>query len=261
MTNITPPNADDMQLEPGAASSPRKIGTSKTGKSLMLLGLIVLAGLVWFILKDYLDLQYLSGKETELREFQSEHPLLVYGVAFALYVVVTGLSLPGAAPLSLLYAWYFGLLPAVILISFASTAGATVAFLLSRYLFREAVLSRFGDRLTSIEGQLQRDGAFYLLGLRLVPLIPFFVINLVMGLTAMRTKTFWWVSQLGMLPGTIVYAYAGSRVPGLGQLAEHGASAVFTPGQIAQLTIAFALLGLFPLIARKILGHYAVGNP
>jgi uncharacterized membrane protein YdjX (TVP38/TMEM64 family) len=202
-----------------------------------------------------LDLDFLSEKESELRAFQAQHPWMVYGVAFAVYVLVTGLSLPGAAPLSLLYAWYFGFLPGVILVSFASTTGATIAFLLSRHFFRDAVISRFGDRLQSFNEHLREDGAYYLLWLRLVPLFPFFVINLVMGLTLLPTRTFWWVSQLGMLPGTMLYVYAGSRVPSLGQLAEKGISSILSPSQLGQLAFAFALLGAFPLIIKHLLGR------
>jgi len=138
-------------------------------------------------------------------------------------------------------------------VSFASTSGATIAFLLSRHLFREAVVARFGPRLASFNEHLRTDGPFYLLGLRLLPLVPFFVINLVMGLTPMRARTFWWVSQLGMLPGTAVYVYAGSRVPSLAELAEHGVASVLSAGQLLQLAIAFALLGTFPLIVKLLL--------
>jgi uncharacterized membrane protein YdjX (TVP38/TMEM64 family) len=224
-------------------------------KPLMFVGLVAVAVVLWIALRDYLDLEFLSQKEAELRAFQSQHPWMVYGIAFALYVLVTGLSLPGAAPLSLLYAWYFGFFPGVILVSFASTTGATIAFLLSRHFFRDAVISRFGDRLKSFNEHLREDGAFYLLWLRLVPLFPFFVINLVMGLTLLPTRTFWWVSQLGMLPGTMVYVYAGSRVPSLGQLAEQGISSILTPSQLGQLAFAFALLGAFPLIIKHLLGR------
>ena len=119
-----------------------------------------------------------------------------------------------------MYGWYFGLAPAVILVSFASTSGATIAFLLSRYLFRDAIQTRFRDQLAKFNQALQREGAFYLFTLRLIPAVPFFVINVVMGLTPIRTLTFWWVSQVGMLAGTIVYVYAGSTIPSLAHLAD-----------------------------------------
>ena len=201
---------------------------------------------------DALSLEHLAQRENELREYQQRHPVLVYGVAFGVYVAVTGMSLPGAAVLSLVYAWYFGLIRAVVLISFASTMGATLAFLLSRYLLREWIQNRFGGKLTAFSQNLEKEGAFYLFTLRLIPAVPFFVINVVMGLTPMKTGTFWWVSQVGMFPGTIVYVYAGSSVPDLATLAEEGAAGIMRP----QLLAAFVVLGLFPLIAKKLLARF-----
>ena len=200
---------------------------------------------------DVLTLKSLAEKESQFREFRLENPVLVFGVAFAIYVAVTGLSLPFAAVLSLVFAWFFGFWRAVVLISFASTAGATVAFLLSRYLFRDAVQNRFSSHLVTINESLRREGAFYLFTLRLIPAIPFFVINLVMGLTPIRVSTYWWVSQLGMLPGTVVYVYAGSQFPDLKTLAEKGAGGILT----VPLGIAFVLLGVFPLLVKKIMGQ------
>ncbi len=206
-----------------------------------------------FQLRASLSLEELARQETQLREFQDRHPVLVYGAAALVYVVVTGLSLPGATILSLLYGWYFGFFRSLILVSFSSTAGATLAFLLSRHLFRDAIQRRFGDRLDSFNRSFEQDGAYFLFSLRLIPAIPFFVINPMMGLTPIRVSTFWWVSQAGMLPGTIVYLYAGSRVPGLGVLADRGLKAVFTPGQLTQIAIAFVILGLFPLAIRGVM--------
>ena len=154
--------------------------------------------------------------------------------------------------MSLVIGWYFKLLRGTILVSFASTTGATMAFLLSRYLFRDAIQRKFGERLAVFNEALDREGAFYLFTLRLIPAVPFFVINVVMGLTRISTRTFWWVSQLGMLAGTLVYVYAGSQVPDLQTLAEHGAKAVFSPRQLAQITIAFVLLGVFPIAVKKL---------
>ncbi len=231
-------------------------GKRRFAKPLLLAAIVVLAAVLLIQFGDYVELDYLATKEAQLRDFQLEHPLLVYGIAFLVYVVVTGLSLPGATALTLVYGWYFGFFPALILVSFASTAGATVAFLTSRFLLRDCVQSRFGMRLELFNRHLQKEGAFYLFTLRLIPLVPFFVINLVMGLTPLKARTYWWVSQIGMLPGTTVYVYAGSRVPNLSELAEKGAAAVFSPWQLIQLTIAFALLGLFPIIVRKLLRHF-----
>ncbi len=235
-------------------------GKGPLGKIVLLamLALIVIVVLTQF--REYLSLEGLAARESKLRDFQAQHPSIVYGVAFLVYVAVTGLSLPGAAGLTLVYGWYFDFLPALVVVSFASTTGATVAFLVSRFLLRDAVQDKFGERLSSFDHHLQREGAFYLFTLRLIPAVPFFVINLVMGLTPVKTRTFWWVSQLGMLPGTTVYVYAGSRVPNLMVLAEKGAAAVFSPSQLTQLAFAFAMLGLFPLITKKILNRFNAGR-
>ena len=203
---------------------------------------------IYFLFGDQLSLDGLAAQEKHIRQFGQEHPLATYAIAFAIYVTVTGLSLPGAAAMTLVMGWYFGFSRGVVLVSFASTTGATLAFLLSRYLFREAIQQRFGQRLKSFNDALRRKGAFYLFTLRLVPAVPFFVINVVMGLTKMRTGTFWWVSQLGMLAGTCVFVYAGSAVPNLQSLADRGAGGILTP----QLIAAFVFLGVFPLIVRKI---------
>ncbi len=219
-------------------------------KLLLLTVAVVAVLLVYFSLGSYLRLDYLAGKESQLRDLQDQAPLMVLGVAFLIYVAVTGLSLPGAVFLTLMMAWYFGFWRALALVSFASTSGATVAFLLSRLFFRDTIIRRFGDRLKTFDESLAREGAFYLFTLRLIPAVPFFVINAVMGLTKVRTWTFWWVSQLGMLPGTAVYVYAGSSVPTLQTLADQGVNAVFSAAQLTQITLAFALLGLFPLATK-----------
>ncbi|HCS55692.1 MAG TPA: TVP38/TMEM64 family protein, partial [Planctomycetaceae bacterium] len=182
-------------------------------KKLGLITVIVIAAAVGYSqFGEALTLENLAAQEAELKDFQQKHPLMVYGVAFAIYVAVTGLSLPGAAVLTLTCGWFFGLPRGFVLVSFASTTGATVAFLVSRYLLREPIQNRFGERLKTFNQSLEREGAFYLFMLRLIPAVPFFVINVVMGLTPIRARTFWWVSQLGMLPGTAVYVYVGASV-------------------------------------------------
>lgn len=215
--------------------------------------LLLVAGAIFVAYTQFgsaLTLESLAQQESQLLSFQKENPVLVYGIAFLIYVVVTGLSLPGAAVLTLVYGWYFGLLRGFLLVSFSSTAGATLAFLLSRFLFRSTIQNRFGERLASFNQALEKEGPFFLFTLRLIPAVPFFVINAVMGLTPIRTITFWWVSQLGMLAGTFVYVYAGSSVPNLQTLADKGINAVFTPSQLTQIIVAFVLLGIFPLIVR-----------
>ncbi len=219
-------------------------------KALVLIAIVGVIATVSIRYREVLTLENLSLYESQLRDAQQRRPLAVYGGAFLLYVLATGLSLPGAAVLTLAYGWYFGAAKGIPLVSFASTAGATLAFILSRYLFRDAIQRRFGDRLTSFNEALERDGPFFLFTLRLIPAVPFFVINAVMGLTPIRTWTFWWVSQLGMLAGTAVYVYAGASVPSLNRLADEGVGAVFSPAQLAQITGAFVLLGVFPLGVR-----------
>ena len=215
--------------------------------------LAVTIGILAWTFGDDLSLSSLAEHEADFREYQASHPVLVYGVAFAAYVLVTGLSLPGAAGMTLLLGWLFGFWSAIVVVSFASTMGASIAFLLSRYLMRDAIQQRFGDRLSAFNEALRREGAFYLFTLRLIPAVPFFVINVVMGLTPIGLATFWWVSQLGMLPGTAVYVYAGASVPDLKTFAEQGASGILSP----QLFIAFVLLGLFPIVVKKIFARFA----
>ena len=222
-------------------------------KKLLVLVVVAAAATIGYSqFRDTLTFQNLAAKEAELRGFQQDHALLVYGVAFLMYVAVTGLSLPGATVLTLTCGWFFGFWRGGILVSFASTTGATVAFLVSRFLLRDSIQARFGDKLTTFNRALEREGAFYLFMLRLIPAVPFFVINVVMGLTPVRTRTYWWVSQLGMLPGTAVYVYAGASVPNLATLAEKGAKGILSP----QLLIAFTLLGLVPLILKKALQRF-----
>ena len=206
----------------------------------------------YFYAGDVLTLENLAANEADLRSYRQEHPVLVYGIAFTIYVVVTGLSLPGAAVLTLAYGWYFGLIRGVLLVSFASTIGATLAFLLSRYLLRDSIESRFGDRLEAFNDNLRREGAFYLFTLRMIPAVPFFVINLVMGLTPMRATTFLWVSQIGMLAGTIAFVYAGSSVPDLATLQEQGLSSVLT----LRTLLAFAVLGTLPLLTKIVVNRF-----
>ncbi len=187
----------------------------------------------------YLALEQLRAQQDAAQQYFATHPWQTALAYFLIYVAVTGLSLPGAAVLTLFGGAVFGLLWGTVIVSFASSAGATLAFLASRFVLRDWVQGRFGDRLKPINDGVAREGAFYLFALRLVPAFPFFVINLVMGLTPIRTWTFYWVSQAGMLAGTIVYVYAGA------QLAEFRLS--------AGLIVAFTVLGLFPLAAKKAL--------
>ncbi len=205
----------------------------------------------WF-LRDWLSLDYLATQESLLREYGQSHPIWAAVVVLAVYVAVTGFSLPGAVAMTLVCGWYFGFWQAMLIVSFGSTGGATMAFLMTRYLFQDWVQKKFERRIAAINEAFEREGAFYLFTLRLIPAVPFFVINAVMGLTKIRVATFWWVSQVGMLPGTAAYVYAGSTVPSLKQLAEGGV------GQIVswQLLVAFAILGLMPLGIKRFLAIF-----
>ncbi|WP_257296203.1 FAD-dependent oxidoreductase [Endozoicomonas sp. YOMI1] len=192
----------------------------------------------------------LDGQQYLTRDFfqglYRDDPVLTAAAFFIIYVAVTGLSLPGAAVLTVVAGAIFGLLQGVLLVSFASTLGATLAFLFSRTLLRDWVAEKFSGYLDTINNGVKKDGAFYLATLRLIPAVPFFVINLVMGLTSMRVLTFSLVSQLGMLPGTAVYVNAGAQ---LGLVEELSLEGILTPPLIA----SFVLLGIFPWIARMLM--------
>jgi pyruvate/2-oxoglutarate dehydrogenase complex dihydrolipoamide dehydrogenase (E3) component/uncharacterized membrane protein YdjX (TVP38/TMEM64 family) len=216
-------------------------------KSKKLWLLVLLAALVAlffaFDLGRFLSLAYIKGAQADFAALYASKPLVVAGLFFAAYVAVTALSLPGAAIMTLLAGAIFGLLVGTVLASFASSIGATLAMLVSRYVLRDSVKGRFGARLADIDKGIEREGAFYLFTLRLVPIFPFFVINLLMGLTKMKAATFYWVSQIGMLAGTLVYVNAGTQLAKIESL-----SGIVSPGLLA----SFVLLGLFPLIAKKI---------
>ncbi|WP_432742338.1 FAD-dependent oxidoreductase [Methylobacter sp. G7] len=196
-----------------------------------------------FDLDNYLTLEALKAQQDAIGSYRSTHPVMAVAIYALIYIAVTGLSLPGAAILTLAGGAVFGLLWGTLIVSFASSIGATLAFLAARFLFRDAVKARFGERLQAIDAGVAKDGALYLFTLRLVPVFPFFVINLAMGLTHLKTQTFYWVSQVGMLAGTVVYVNAGTQ---LGQL--ESLSGILSPGLIG----SFVLLGIFPLIAHKI---------
>jgi uncharacterized membrane protein YdjX (TVP38/TMEM64 family) len=210
---------------------------------LILLTIVVLIALFFLLdLQRFLTLSQLKQRQDAFQQFYAGNQLLTLGAYFFIYVVVTALSLPGATIMTLAGSALFGFLPALIVVSFASSIGATLAFLVSRFLLRDWVQKRFHERLQALNDGIEKEGGFYLFTLRLVPIFPFFMINLVMGLTPIRTLTFYWVSQLGMLAGTAVYVNAGTQ---LGQI--ESLSGILSPG----LLLSFALLGVFPLIARR----------
>jgi len=212
-------------------------------KTLIIVGIAVLIGLFFaFGLQRYLTLAELKAQQETFQNYYAAHRLLTLAAYFLLYVLVTALSLPGAAVMTLAGGALFGFWPALIVVSFSSSLGATLAFLVSRFLLRDWVQARFGERLKAVNAGIEREGAFYLFSLRLVPIFPFFIINLVMGLTPMNAWTFYGVSQIGMLAGTAVYVNAGTQ---LGQI--ESLSGILSPG----LLLSFMLLGLFPLATKK----------
>jgi pyruvate/2-oxoglutarate dehydrogenase complex dihydrolipoamide dehydrogenase (E3) component/uncharacterized membrane protein YdjX (TVP38/TMEM64 family) len=208
---------------------------------LLVLAAIAVLVAAFFAFGGYrsLTLEEARAQQAAIQQYYAAHAWQTAAIYFFAYVAVTGLSLPGAVVMTLVGGAIFGLVWGTLIISFASSAGATLAFLSSRFLLRDWVQLRFGDKLRPINDGVAQDGPFYLFALRLVPAFPFFIINLVMGLTPIRTWTFYWVSQLGMLAGTLAYVYAGT------QLSEFRLS--------GGLVAAFTLLGLFPLAAKKAL--------
>ncbi|MCQ4347208.1 FAD-dependent oxidoreductase [Pseudomonas stutzeri] len=218
-------------------------------RRLALLGLLI--GLVvaffWLDLGQYFDLAALKAHQAALQAGVAAQPWRAAGLYLLVYVAVAALSLPGATLLTLVGGALFGLLAGTLLVSLASTLGATLAMLLGRFLLRDWLRGRFASRLDAIDRGMDREGAFYLFALRLVPAFPFFLVNLAMGLTRLPVRTFWWVSQLGMLPGTLVYVNAGRELGRLESLAG-----ILSPGLLG----AFVLLGIFPLLARRLLAGF-----
>jgi uncharacterized membrane protein YdjX (TVP38/TMEM64 family) len=195
-------------------------------------------------LQRYFTLENFKAQQAAIEAYRSANPLAAAAIFFAIYVVVTGLSLPGAGILTVVGGAIFGFVQGVVIVSFASTIGATIAFLIARFLLHDAIQSRFGERLKPINEGVKRDGGFYLFTIRLVPAFPFFIVNVLMALTPIRTPTFYWVSQLGMLPFTLVFVNAGTQLAHLTSL-----RGILSPGLLG----AFVMLGVFPLIARKII--------
>ncbi len=213
-------------------------------KSRLVLIIVIAAAIAAFFMFDlgrFFTLEFFKSQQASIDSYFTANPLQTAAIFFVIYVAVTGLSLPGAALMTLVAGAIFGLLWGTVIVSFASSLGATLAFLASRFLFREAIQSRFGESLKAINAGVEKDGAFYLFTLRLVPAFPFFVINLVMGLTPIRTWAFYWVSQIGMLAGTVVYVNAGTQIARIESL-----RGILSP----ELIISFTLLGVFPLIAK-----------
>jgi uncharacterized membrane protein YdjX (TVP38/TMEM64 family) len=211
--------------------------------ALLALLAVAIAAYFWFDLGQYLSLDAFKAQQAQIIAAKDASPLLYIGGFFLIYVIVTALSLPGAAIMSLVAGALFGVVTGTIVVSFASSIGATLAFLSARFLLRDWVQSKFGERLKAIDDGIARDGAMYLFTIRLIPLFPFFVVNLLMGLTRIKTRTFYWVSQIGMLPATAVFVNAGTQISKVDSTAG-----LLSPTLIG----SFVLLGIFPWIARRL---------
>lgn len=211
-----------------------------------ILAFVLLGAIVAYFVFDLgtiLSLENFKASQMDIVTAKDANPLLYIIGFFILYVAVTGFSIPGAAIMSLIAGALFGVLMGTIIVSFASTVGATLAFLSARFVLRDWVQAKFGERLRALDDGLEKDGAFYLFTLRLIPVFPFFVINLLMGLTRIKTRTFFWVSQLGMLPGTIVFVNAGTQISRI-----ESTAGLLSPALIA----SFVALALFPWAAKAI---------
>lgn len=210
-----------------------------------LLGLIIFLIFIFFYLGlgQYTNLDYLKTQQIKITDYNNSHPFKTTLVFFLTYITITAISIPGATIITLASGVIFGLIKGTVLVSFASTIGATLAFLTSRFLFRDALQNKFSDKLHMINQGIDKDGIFYLFALRLVPIFPFFMVNLIMGLTPIKASSFFFISQLGMLAGTIVYVYAGTKLADIESLKD-----ILSP----ELIFSFALLGLLPITAKKI---------
>ena len=211
-------------------------------------GLIILTAIIaffYFGLDKYLNFDYLKSQQANLTGKVTEHFWLFIAIFFVIYVIAAALSIPGAGILTIAGGAIFGLVTGTVIVSFASSIGAYFAFLGARFMFRDVVTRRFGAQLESIEKGIQKDGVFYLLTLRLVPAVPFFIVNLLMGLTSLKGRTFYGISQLGMFPGTIAYVYVGTQLANI-----KSPSDIISPSIIG----AFFVLGMLPITMRKLSG-------
>ena len=195
----------------------------------------------------FLSLSYFKSSQESFAAVYARHQIAVVGTYMVIYIAVTALSLPGAAVLTLAGGALFGLLVGTVVVSFASTIGATLACFVSRFILRDWVQGKFGGKLQTINRGIENEGGFYLFTMRLIPAFPFFVINLVMGLTKMPLFTFYWVSQVGMLAGTLIYVNAGKQLAKIDSL-----SGILSPS----LIISFLILGLFPITVKKVVARY-----
>jgi uncharacterized membrane protein YdjX (TVP38/TMEM64 family) len=222
---------------------------AKTVNRALMAAIIIGSVICYFVfdLGRYFSLEALKASRADLLALYASRPVMVIAVYFILYVVVTALAFPAATAISLAGGAVFGVVAGTIIVSFASTIGAAVAFIVARYLLRDWVQNRFGERLAKVNRGIEEEGAYYLFTLRLIPVFPFFVVNTVVALTPMRLSTYYWVSQVGMFPATVIYVFAGRELGRINSLSD-----LLSPG----LVTAFVLLGIFPLAVKKLLGWY-----
>ena len=221
----------------------------KTIKKIAVVAVIIVAIAIFKILDlgQYLTLSHIKASQAKFAALYADHQVAVITVYMLIYILVTALSLPGAAVMTLAGGGLFGFVVGTIVVSFASTIGATLACFVSRFLLRDWVQKKFGDKLKTINEGIEKEGTFYLFTLRLIPVFPFFVINLAMGLSSIPLFAFYWVSQVGMLPGTMVYINAGKELAKIESL-----SGIMSPS----LILSFALLGIFPITVKKLMAFY-----
>ena len=245
-------SSSNTQSEQGTQKAEQKTAGGKrgwtTGNFLLLLTLAVALTLAWRN-RSLIAPTAIAAREQELVRYVGEHRFQAIAVSMLGYAAVTGLSLPGAAVLSLILGKLLGFGSGVVTVSFGSTLGASIAFLISRYLLRDWARSLLGARFQAIDKAIDREGAMYLFSLRLQPIAPFWLVNLAMGLTRISLANFWWVSQLGMLPGTVAFVYAGSSLPNLSLIAEGKTSQIVS----WKLLLALAILGLLPWVVKALL--------
>lgn len=221
-----------------SANTIKKIG-------LLAIGAVIVALFIVYDLQRFLTLEYITESQKRFAEIYTAEPFTIIGMFALIYIAVAALSLPGAVILTVASGAFFGVIAGSIVVSFSSTIGATLACFVARFVLRDWVNTKVGDRLTPINEGIEREGGFYLFTMRLIPIFPFFLINLAMGLTKMKFRTFFWVSQLGMLPGTIVFVNAGKELGKIDSLAG-----ILSP----TLLVSFGILGLFPIMAKKLVG-------
>ncbi len=241
-------------VEENQFHSEQETKKGQSAQKMLVAGVILLLIILFyqFDLAQYFSLEYIKASQERFALAYQNHPWLVIAAYMGIYIVMAALSLPGAAVLTLLGGALFGMVTGTIAVSFASTVGATLACAVARFILRDWVQHKIGEKLEVIHTGIEQEGAWYLLTMRLIPMFPFWLVNLALGLTRMPISTFYWVSQLGMLPGTVIYVFAGRQ---LGQI--DSLSGILSPGVVA----AFVLLGLFPIMVKKVVAWYQVRRP